>query len=293
MPDKYEHIQYEVEKDGLCTITFNRPELMNAFSWPMMEELREALRRAEKDTAARVIILRGAGRCFSVGYDFRETPPDVIRPGVGPSDGTHDPRGVPDYGRGIWNSRAHVQGHVDYEKFIWDLWKPVIAQVHGYALGGGSTLALTCDLTLMAEDAKIGYPPTRWLAPGDNTAVFAFMAGLKKSKEMMFGRIFSGREAAEIGMINYSFPEDKLEQETRGLARRIATIPPELLMLNKQMINRVWELIGIKTAMEFAGEFDSLAHLANCARPIKEAIDKHKGNLAEAMRELNKPWGGV
>src|SRR3990172_5063225 len=94
MPDKYEHIQYEVEKDGLCTITFNRPELMNAFSWPMMEELREALRRAEKDTSAHVIILRGAGRCFSVGYDFRETPPDVIRPGVGPSDGTHDPRGV-------------------------------------------------------------------------------------------------------------------------------------------------------------------------------------------------------
>ena len=293
MSPSYENLEYEVDAHGVCTITFNRPGLMNAFSWPMMDELREALRRGEKDTTAHVIILRGAGPCFSVGYDFRETPPDVIRPGVGPSDGTHDPRGVPEYGRGIWNSRAHVQGHVDYEKFIWDLWKPVIAQVHGYALGGGSTLALTCDLTLMADDAKIGYPPTRWLAPGDNTAVFAFMAGLKKSKEMMFGRIFSGKEAADIGMINYSFPGDKLEQETLAIARRIATIPPELLMLNKQMINRVWELIGIKTAMEFAGEFDSLAHLANCAKPIKDAMEKHDGNLAEAMRELNKPWGGV
>ena len=131
----------------------------------------------------------------------------------------------------------------------------MIAQVHGYALGGGSTVALTCDLTMMADDAKIGYPPTRWLAPGDNTAVFAFMAGLKKGKEMMFGRMFSGKEAAEIGMINYSFPAEELEEGTRTIARRIATIPPELLMLNKTMFNRVWEIIGIKTAMEVAGEF--------------------------------------
>ncbi|MCC6474171.1 MAG: enoyl-CoA hydratase/isomerase family protein [Burkholderiales bacterium] len=292
MSDSDPLLLYEVGAEGIATITFNRPQQMNAFSWPMMEALQAMLARAEKDTAARVIVLRGAGRCFSVGYDFRETPPEAIRPGQGPSDGSHDPRGVPEYGRGIWNSRAHVQGHIAYERFIWDLWKPVIAQVHGYALGGGSTLALTCDLTMMADDAKIGYPPTRWLAPGDNTAVYAFMAGLKKSKEMMFGRMFSGKEAESIGMINYSFPADRLEEQTRAIARRIATIAPELLMLNKSMINRVWEMIGIKTAMEFAGEFDSLAHLANTARPIKEAIDKH-GSLAEAMRELNEPWGGV
>jgi enoyl-CoA hydratase len=292
MPDKHEYLNYEVDADGLATVTFNRPDAMNAFSWPMMEELKAVLQYAEKDPSAHVIILRGAGRCFSVGYDFRETPPHVIQPGAGPSDGTHDPRGVPAYGRSVWNSRAHVQGHIEYERFIWDLWKPVIAQVHGYALGGGSTLALTCDLTMMADDAKIGYPPTRWLAPGDNTAVYAFMAGLKKSKEMMFGRMFSGREAADIGMINYSFPADRLEPETRAIARSIATIPAELLMLNKQMINRVWELVGIKTAMEFAGEFDSLAHLSYTARPIKEAIERH-GSLADAMRELNKPWGGV
>ena len=286
------HIEYAVDSEGICTVTFNRPEQMNAFSWPMMEELKAALQRAEKDTSAHVIVLRGAGRCFSVGYDFRETPPDVIRPGMGPSDGKHDPRGVPEYGRGIWNSRAHVQGHIEYEKVIWDLWKPVIAQVHGCALGGGSTLALVCDLTLMADDARIGYPPTRWLAPGDNTAVFAFVAGLKKGKEMMYGRMFSGKEAADIGMINYSWPADRLEAETRAIARRIATIPPELLMLNKSLANRVWEIIGIKTAMEVGGEFDSLAHLANTARPIAEAMQR-TGSLTAALKELNKPWGGV
>jgi enoyl-CoA hydratase len=288
----YEHIQYEVDGAGLATITLNSPERMNALSWPMMEEVKAALKAAEKDPKARVIILRGAGKCFSVGYDFQETSPDEIGPGIGPADGTHEPRGVPDYGRGIWNSRAHVQGHIEYERTIWELWKPVIAQVHGYALAGASTVALACDLTMMSDDAKIGYPPTRWLAPGDNVAIYCYVAGLKKSKEMMFGRMFSGKEAADIGMINYSFPEAKLEEETRAIAKRIATIPAELLMLNKQVCNRVWEMMNIKTAMEVGGEFDSLAHLAYTGRPIKEAMDRH-GSLSAALKELNKPWGGV
>jgi enoyl-CoA hydratase len=292
MTTHYEFIQYELDAAGLATITLNSPERMNALSWPMMEELKAALKAAEKDPAARVIILRGAGTCFSVGYDFQETPPNALAPGVGPADGTHEPRGVPEYGRGIWNSRAHVQGHIEYERVIWELWKPVIAQVHGYALAGASTVALACDLTMMSDDAKIGYPPTRWLAPGDNVAIYCYVAGLKKSKEMMFGRMFSGKEAAAMGMINYSFPEEKLEEETRALARRIATIPAELLMLNKSVCNRVWEMMGIKTAMEVGGEFDSLAHLANTARPIKEAMDR-LGSLSAALKELNKPWGGV
>ena len=119
-----------------------------------------------------------------------------------------------------------------------------------------------------------------------------FQEGLKKAKEMMFGRIFNGKEAADIGMINYSWPADRLEAETRAIAKRIATIPPELLMLNKSLANRVWEIIGIKTAMEVGGEFDSLAHLANTARPIAEAMQR-TGSLTAALKELNKPWGGV
>ncbi|MSQ70242.1 MAG: hypothetical protein EXR27_02985 [Betaproteobacteria bacterium] len=289
---KYEYIGYEVDSDNLATITLNKPDTMNALSWPMMEELKAALKRAERDPNAHVIILKGAGRCFSVGYDFQETPPDKVGRGIGPADGSHEPRGVPEYGRGIWNSRAHVQGHIEYERVIWELWKPVIAQVHGYALAGASTVALACDLTMMSDDAKIGYPPTRWLAPGDNVAIYCFVAGLKKSKEMMFGRMFSGKEAAAMNMINYSFPEEKLEEETRAIAKRIATIPAELLMLNKSVCNRVWEQIGIKTAMEMGGEFDSLAHLADTGRPIREAIQKH-GSLSKALKELNEPWGGV
>ena len=283
----YQFITYEVD-DRLATITFNRPERRNAIHWAMSAEISTALREAEGDQEVRVIILKGAGASFSAGYDLDSsagTPPRQTGRATATSE-------TPTEQVSVWDNRARVQGHIDYMLEIWNCWKPVIAQVHGYALGGASTIALSCDLTMMADDAKIGYPPTRWLAPGDNVAVFCFTAGLKKAKEMMFGRVFNGKEAADIGMINYSWPADQLEAETRAIARRIATIPPELLMLNKSLANRVWEIIGIKTAMEVGGEFDSLAHLANTARPIAEAMQR-TGSLTAALKELNKPWGGV
>jgi enoyl-CoA hydratase len=291
MPD-YEYLLLEVDSDGLGTITLNRPDRLNALCWPLMGELEQCLKRCEKDASVRVIILKGAGRCFSAGYDFGEADISKLGPGAGPGSGEHEPRGVPEYGHGVWNSRAHVQGHIQYERTIWELWKPVIAQVHGYALAGASTLALVCDLTIMADDAKIGYPPTRWLATGDNVALYSFHVGLKKAKELSFGMLFGGKEAASMGMVNYSFSPDSLEAETRAIALRIAQIDPELLMLNKAMVNRVWEMRGIKTAMEIGGEFDSLSQLAYTARPFKDMLER-EGNLAETLRKLNAPWGGI
>jgi enoyl-CoA hydratase len=193
----------------------------------------------------------------------------------------------------MWNSRAHVQGHVDYERVIWDLWKPVISQVHGFALAGGSTLALICDLTTTTKGAKFGYPPVRWLSTGDNIAIYSYLVGLKKAKELSFGQMVTGEEAERLGMVNYSFVDDKLEEETRALARRIAAIEPELLMLNKMAVNRVWEIRGITAAMGIAGEIDSMAHLSGTAKPMADALERNNGNLAAALKELNKPWGGV
>jgi enoyl-CoA hydratase len=291
----YQDIQLECDEAGVATVTLNRPKRLNALNWHLMEELEHCLKRCEKDTAVHVIIIRGAGRCFSAGYDFQEHDHEpgqsLAGPGVGVADGTLEPRGVPEYGRGIWNSRAHVQGHIAYDQLIWNLWKPVIAQVHGYALAGGSTLALACDLTIMSDDAKIGYPPARWLASGDNSGIFSFVAGLKKAKELAFGELFDGKKAESIGMINYSFPADRLEQETRAIATRIASIEPELLMINKMMVNRTWEMLGVKTAMDIAGEFNSICHLSNTAgRFIKELQTRP---LAEALKKLNEPWNGV
>ena len=287
---QYEYIKLETAPDGLATITLNRPSRLNALCWPLMEELHQCMKACEKDPAVRVIILKGAGRCFSAGYDFLEVELSELGPGAGPGNGEHEPRGVSKYGRGIWNSRAHVQGHIEYERTIWELWKPVIAQVHGFAFAGASTLALVCDLTMMADDAKIGYPPTRWLATGDNVGLYSFVVGLKKAKEMSFGRLFTGKEAAEMGMINYAFPADKLEAETRAIAAKIAQIDPELLMLNKAVVNRVWEIRGIKTAMEVSGEFDSICHMSNTAKPFMDALAA-EGDLAAALKKLNAGWG--
>ena len=281
------------ERDGrIAYLTLNRPKLMNALCWPLMEQLEVLLKKAEQDPEVGVIILRVAGKCFSSGYDLKETDPMNMKPGEGPADGTHEPRGVPAYGRSIWNSRAHVQGHIHYDQVIWNLWKPVIAQVHGYALAGASTLALSCDLTIMADDAKIGYPPTRWLASGDNIGLYSLLAGLKRARELSYGRMLNGVEAVQCGLATRHFPAARLAKETRKIADEIATIDPELLMLNKTVVNRVWEILGIRTAMEVSGEFDSLCHLSNTGRALKEAISKH-GNLRTALEQINKPWGGI
>lgn len=282
---------YEL-RGRVAYLTLNRPKQLNALSWPLMEKLKSTLKELERDTKVGVIVLRGAGKCFSSGYDLHETDPRNMVKGEGPADGTHEPKGVPEYGRGIWNSRAHVQGHVGYDIAVWNLWKPVIAQVHGYALAGASTLALACDLTFMAHDAKIGYPPNRWLAVGDNVGIYSFLAGLKIAREMSYGRCLTGVEAAQCGLINRSFPEAELEEETYKVASRIAQIDPQLLMLNKMVVNRTWELMGIRTAMEFAGEFDSLCHMSDTGRVLREAIERKK-SLAEGLRSVNEPWGGI
>lgn len=288
-----EFILYDVDLHGIANITLNRPEKLNALCWPLMEELERVLRAAEKDPAVRVIILRGAGRCFSVGYDFLEVDLSKIGKGSGPADGVDEPRGVPDYGRGLWNSRAHVQGHIHYEQVVWNLWKPVIAQVHGFAFGGASTLAIVSDLTMVSDDLKLGYPPTRWLATGDNVALYSFAAGLKKAKEMSFGRLVTGAEAVDWGLANYCVPADQLAERTYEEARKIAEIEPELLMLNKQVVNRTWEIMGIKTAMEIGGEFDTLCHIGGTLQKFRDTFVENKGSLRDTLKKINEPWGGI
>mgnify|MGYP003348062093 CR=1 FL=1 len=137
----------------------------------------------------------------------------------------------------------------------------------------------------------MGYPPTRWLASGDNSGIFSFAAGLKKAKELAFGELFDGKQAERIGMVNYSYPADRLEAETRAIAKRMATIEPELLMISKMMVNRTWEIVGIKTAMEVAGEFNSMCHMSNTAARFIKTLQENP--LGEALKKLNEPWQGV
>ena len=221
----YQFIQYQVA-DKLATITFNRPERRNAIHWPMSAEISAALKQAELDPAVSVIVLRGAGSCFSSGYDLDRsagTPPRQVGQATATTETAGDPVSV-------WDNRARVQGHIEYVLEIWNCWKPVIAQVHGECLGGASALALACDLMIVSEDARLGHPGLRALAPGEETAIFAWHVGMKKSMEMILtGDALTAREMLDYQMANYVFPLDRLGEETRTIARRIANVDPQLL----------------------------------------------------------------
>ncbi|MBI2305258.1 MAG: enoyl-CoA hydratase/isomerase family protein [Chloroflexi bacterium] len=274
----YEKIIYEVDGDGVCRITLNDPQRMNPLGWPLLAELDNALKEAERDGNVRVIIIKGAGRCFSAGYD------------LGSGEGLTGPRGRKEYGRSIWNSRAHVQGHIEYWFNIWNLWKPVIAQVHGYCLAGASELAAICDLMVVSDDLRYGYPPTRWMASGDTIAIYSWHAGLKIAKEMSFGRILSGEECLRYGFANYCFSKDKLEEETSKIAKRIAGMHPELLSLSKRVVSRTFDAMGFRLSLEYGGEFDSLSHFGQ-GYGYREAVEKY--GLADGLKKLNEPWGGI
>ncbi len=276
----YEKILYNVDQDGIARITLNDADRMNPLGWPLLAELDDALKTADKDDNAKIIIIKGAGRCFSAGYDLG-----------GGMRGEGEPRGRTAYGsNGVWNSRAHVQGHIEYWFNIWNLWKPVIAQVHGFCLAGATELALISDLMVISEDCRFGYPPLRWMGAGDALALFAWHAGPKLAKEMAFGRVLSGKECAQYGFANYCYPAAKLDEETTKLAKKISTIHPELLMLEKRSMCRTFDIRGFRISVEYSGEFDSLSHKGQ-GYGFREAVQKY--GLVEGLKKLNEPWGGV
>jgi len=165
-------------------IALNRPEKRNALSGRLRAELFAALAQADRDDAVRVLVLCGAGPCFSAGYDLA---------GGQPADPPYTTAG----GDGHW-PRHVVEGAFH----IWDMAKPVIAQVHGWCLAGGSELMASCDLAYVSEDARIGYPPVRLMSPPDNQ-FFPWMAGMRAAMELMLtGDSVSGAEACRIGLAN-------------------------------------------------------------------------------------------
>jgi len=193
---------------GVCRITLNRPEKRNALNNPLRAALFEALHAADDDPEVRVTIIRGAGTCFSAGYDLG-----------GGNAGTELPFFTA-AGEGQW-PRHVTEGWMS----IWDLAKPVIAQVHGYCLAGGSELATGCDLVYVAPDAKIGYPAVRFGTP--DMQFHAWFMGMRAAMEMMLtGDPISGDQAVELGWANRAFPADSLDDEVVAIASRIALIPP-------------------------------------------------------------------
>ena len=238
----YETILYEVE-GGKARLTLNRPEKLNALSWQMQRELQEALWATDRDPEVHVAILRGAGRAFSSGYDI--TPP--------PGDRTHAAGGH-SMERDIWFLEQAQQMRM----VIWEMHKPVIAQVHGYCLAGGTDLAFLCDVVIAAEDAVFGFPPVR--AMGSPVAhMWTYLVGPQWAKRLLLtGDSVSGREAERIGLVLKAVPADALEAEVEALADKMAKIDVDLLAANKRIVNMAMELMGARTMQRMAAERDAI-----------------------------------
>jgi len=244
--------------------TLNRPEKRNAISNALRTELFAGLEAADRDDAVRVSIVRGAGPCFSSGYDLA-------------SDLAAQQPWYTAGGDGAWSR------HVSEGWFrIWDLAKPVIAQVHGYAMAGGSELAAACDLVYVAADAKIGYPVVRMVSPPD-MQFHPWLVGMRRAMELLLtGDSISGAEAAESGLANRAFPPEELEARVLELAERIAKIPSDLQQLNKRSVHRAMDVMGARAAIRAGSELQALAThqpsvrklLENLAANMKQAFDK-------------------
>jgi enoyl-CoA hydratase len=207
---------------------------------------------------------RGAGKGYPPGYDH--TP--------------HLTAGQPFYrapGDGHW-SRHVSEGWMG----IWDLAKPVIAQVHGYAMAGGSELAAACDLVYIARDAKIGYPVVRMISPPD-TQFFPWFVGLRQAMELMLtGDSVDGERAVEIGLANRAFPADELDARVVEIAERVAKVPSDLQQLNKRSVHRAMEIMGVRAALRAGSELQALAThqpsvralLADIAKNMKRAFEE-------------------
>jgi enoyl-CoA hydratase/carnithine racemase len=236
------------EKRGrVAHLTLNRPEALNAIDMHMPKLLRELVERANADDDVHAIVLSGAGRAFCSGYDLKiwaEAP----GPNIGSQEMPWDP--TLDY--------KMMKRNTDDFMSLWKSYKPTICAVHGFAVAGGSDIALSCDLVVMAEDARIGYPPARvWGCP--TTAMWIYRVGAERAKRMLFtGDLIDGREAKQIGLVMDAVPLDRLQARVTEIADRIASVPKNQLMLQKLMINQAFENMGLASTQMIATLFDGI-----------------------------------
>lgn len=275
----YENILYET--DGrIAYITLNRPEKLNALSNDLRGEMFHAMKEAEANREIGVIVLRANGRAFSAGYDL--TPSPAVSPYV------HPRSKMPDTGT------THP-AHYDWSRHvllanwtIWELSKPVIAQIQGYCLAGGTELASFCDFRIVAEDAQVGYPPVR--AMGTMDIMWApWHLPMTKAREFAYvGDSFSGKDMAQMGWATYAVPPAELATFTEKFARRMAHIDNNMLMYSKRAVNRQYEAMGIRTGLMSGTDVEAMSK----HRPEAGEWGKHvrEGGLKAALEWRDGPF---
>ena len=217
--------------ENIGLVTLNRPEKLNALSTDVRRELAAALAKSDEDAATSVVVLRGAGRSFCVGYDMG---------GGGNEAWRHD----------ALKFHQRLSHSLALELTPWYMRKPVIASVQGHALGAGCELAMFCDITIAADDAKFGEPETRHSQAGPGF-VMPWIIGFKKARELLYlGDMIDAQTARELGMVNRVVPHAELAEATLKFARRMARVAPEALAATKLAINRGADAAGFRNAMQ-------------------------------------------
>jgi enoyl-CoA hydratase len=274
---QFETILYETS-DRIATITLNRPDRLNAIGGGLPRELRQAVERAEADRAVHVIVLTGAGRAFCAGYDLQDYA-ERAGPNAGVQEMPWDP--MVDF--------AGMSRNTDDFLSLWRSHKPTIAKVRGFAVAGGSDIALSCDLVIMADDAKIGYPPARiWGCP--TTAMWVYRIGAERAKRMLLtGDLVDGAEAKRMGLVMDAVPEPELDARVDELARRIAAVPKNQLMMQKLMVNQAFENMGLGTTQVLATLFDGITRHTPEGMWFKERAEQVGFKQAVAERDSGEP----
>ncbi|HEX5824801.1 MAG TPA: enoyl-CoA hydratase/isomerase family protein [Candidatus Limnocylindrales bacterium] len=243
-------------------LTLNRPAKLNAISAELRDALTDAIAEAAADERVRVIAIAGAGRAFCSGYDLAEAAPPTA-----------------------WQWREILEHDVRATLAIWSCPKPVIAEVHGYALAGGLELAMACDLVVAAEGSQLGEPEIRF-GSAPVTLLMPFLIGQKKTRELlMTGDLIDAAEAERIGLVNRVVPADRLADEVDALADRLARVPPDVMAPTKLMLNRAMDAAGFAAAVEMGLDLQSFINMSETAREFDAIVRAEGLKAALAWRD--------
>jgi enoyl-CoA hydratase len=291
----YHTLTYEVT-DRIARITFNRPEQGNAITTETPRELADAVERADIDPAVHVILLSGRGKGFCGGYDLDVFAEKAANP---PADdaltGTvldpvtqmanHDPGQV-------WDPMVDYAMMSRFNRGFASLLyanKPTVAKLHGFAVAGGSDIALFADQIICADDVRIGYPPARvWGIPA--AGMWAHRIGDSRAKRMLFtGDLIDGRTAVDWGLAVESWPADELDERTEAFVQRMAQMPINQLMMAKLALNSALLAQGVATSGMVSTVFDGIARHTREGYAFQQRAAE--AGFRQAVRERDEPFG--
>ena len=273
---KYTSLKYAVA-GRIARITLNRPARLNAIDDKMPREIRRAVEEANDDDRVHVIVLAGAGKAFCAGYDLKKF-----------AEGGSKNRWTQSMPWDPMKDYRGMKANTDDFFAIWRSYKPVICKVHGYAVAGGSDIALCADIVIMEDKAKIGYMPARvWGCP--TTAMWVYRLGAEKAKRMLLtGDTVDGTTAEKMGLVYQAVPLKDLNKTVDALAKRIAGVPKNQLMMQKLMINQAYENMGLASTQMMATLFDGITRHSPEGAWFKNYAEKHGFHAAVKWRDSGK-----